>query len=527
MTQLQISIHQINFNLPSGAKLFHDLTLSLTKRKIGLVGRNGIGKSTLLKLILGEFLPQAGSIRVQGKLGYVPQHFSIFPESTIKSFLMDEWQDESRLRKTLMIFGLDAIPDHRQLKNLSGGEMTRLLLVKTLLSDADFLLLDEPTNHLDQSARQALYRAIQEWRGGLIVVSHDRTLLNFMEEIVELNSLGVTSYGGNYDDYRKQKDIENAARENQLQDAKKLMQKTKQTIQSSREKHEQKKSYGRELRRSGSIDKLTANSKKGRSERTQSKLLIKEERLMDHAEEKLQSAKEGVEILDEIHVDLAKTYVPNGKIMVEIQDLSFSYQDAKEILIQDFDLKIRGHERIALAGDNGSGKTTLIKLLLSILQPTQGKIYLGTSRVSYLDQGAILLNPDLSVIENFLVLNPNAKENDAYRCLAEFLFKNKAAHKIVKTLSGGEKLRALLASVLMANQPPELLILDEPTNHLDLNSVRSIESILKNYQGAMIVISHDQCFLENIKINRVIEAPLNKSRNVERQRQAQAPAPKP
>ena len=147
--------------------------------------------------------------------------------------------------------------------------------------------------------------------------------------------------------------------------------------------------------------------------------------------------------------------------------------------------------------------------------------------MSYLDQGAILLNPDLSVIENFLVLNPNAKENDAYRCLAEFLFKNKAAHKIVKTLSGGEKLRALLASVLMANQPPELLILDEPTNHLDLNSVRSIESILKNYQGAMIVISHDQCFLENIKINRVIEAPLNKSRNVERQRQAQAPAPKP
>ena len=138
----------------------------------------------------------------------------------------------------------------------------------------------------------------------------------------------------------------------------------------------------------------------------------------------------------------------------------------------------------------------------------QGKIYLGTNYVSYLDQNASLLNPELSILENFLDLNRDAKENDAYRCLAQFLFKNKATHKLVKDLSGGEKLRALLACILMAKHPPQLLILDEPTNHLDIHSIESIESALKHYEGAMIVISHDQKFLKNIGIEKTISAPF-------------------
>ena len=532
MTQPQILINNISFYLPTGKVIFDNLTLSFSQYKTGLVGRNGVGKSTLLKLISGELSLTSGSIQVDGTLGIVPQNTALPENITLAAFLEceekinalhritagsvdendfvilnDEWDIEERVRKWLDIFGLSHIPYHRSVTMLSGGETTRLFLAKVFLSDADFLLLDEPTNHLDATSREQLYQAITEWKGGLVVVSHDRTLLNFMEEIVELTSLGAKSYGGNYDDYAEQKEIEKAAHEQQLNDAKKLMQKTKNTIQGSREKHEQKQSYGIALRRSGSIDKLTANSKKGRSERTQSKLLIKEERLIKQAETQLQSAKEKIEINEEINIELPATKVPNGKIILDIQDLNFSY-DANKNIIQGFNLNLQGPARLALAGDNGSGKTTLVKLILNQLQPQSGKIYIGTEHVRYLDQNASLLDADLSILDNFLKLNPDATENDAYRSLAQFLFRNVTAHKSVKDLSGGEKLRALLACVLMSNQPPQLLILDEPTNHLDISSIKSIESALNHYQGAMIVISHDKIFLNNIGIEKVITAPF-------------------
>lgn len=534
MSQPQILINQMSFNLPTGKTLFDKLALAFSRRKTGLVGKNGVGKSTLIKLILGELCYHSGSIHIEGKLAYVPQSLSISPEITIAKLLgyeekihalqritqgsidecdffvlNEDWDIEERIKKQLALFSLGSIPYHRQLKMLSGGEITRLLLVKAFTSDVDFLLLDEPTNHLDYTARKQLYNAIQQWQGGLIVVSHDRALLNLMEEIVELTTLGATCYGGNYDVYADQKVIENTAKKLQLHDAKKLLGKSKHTIQSSREKHEQKQSYGRELRRSGSIDKLGANSKKGRSERTQSKLLIKEERLINQAETQLQSAKEKIEINEEIYVDLPATKVPNGKIILDIEHLSFSYPDATNMIIQNFNLTLQGPKRIALVGDNGSGKTTLIQLILKQIQPQAGKIYIGTDHVSYLDQHASLLNPQLSILENFLQLNPDAKENDAYRYLAQFLFRSALALKLVRDLSGGEKLRSLLACVLMSSYPPQLLILDEPTNHLDLDSIKSIESALKNYQGAIIVISHDERFLDNIGIEKIVYAPFN------------------
>ena len=533
MTQPQILINQMSYTLPTGDILFNDLSLIFSQTKIGLVGRNGIGKSTLIKLILGETRPYSGSIHVEGKLAYVPQNLFISSDATIAGLLgyeekinaiqrifqgsidehdfiilNEEWDIEERLQKQLNMFGLNNYPLNRPLKMLSSGEITRLLLVKAFVSDADFLLLDEPTNHLDRTARQQLYSAIQQWPRGLIIISHDRTLLNLLDEIVELTTLGASCYSGNFDDFVTQKAIEKAAKEQQLSDAKKLMQKNRAAIQASREKHEKKQSYGKELRRSGSIDKMAADSKKGRSERTQSKLLIKNERLIHQAETQLQSAKEKIEMYETIHVDLPATNVPKGKIILEIENLRFSYANAKDNLINDFSLKLQGPERVALAGDNGSGKTSLIKLILGELKPQAGKIYLGTNYISYLDQNTSLLNPDMSILDNFLRLNPDAKENDAYRCLAQFLFRNVSVLKYVKDLSGGERLRALLACVLMSNHPPQLLILDEPTNHLDLDSIKGIESALKNYQGAMIVISHDENFLNEIDVEKMVCVPF-------------------
>lgn len=528
-----IRIHQLYYSLPNNKPVFSDLSLAFSHHKIGLVGKNGIGKSTLLKLIVNEITSQSGAIHTDTTIAYIPQNPVIPAHLTVAGFLgveqqiqalhrimqgsiderdftliNEEWNIEESLQQQLSLFGLESIPYHRFLHTLSGGEMTRLFLTKLFYSDANFLLLDEPTNHLDILARKQLYQAIAQWNRGMIVASHDRTLLNLMEEIVELNTLGVAHYGGNYDFYIEQKTLEKASSELALHDAKKLLHKTNHTIQASREKHAQKQSYGRQLRKSGSIDKLSANSAEGRSERTQSKLLIKEKRLLEQAEKSLTSAREKIEISHEINVTLPNTTVPNGKTIVAMDNITFSFSGSANPIINNFTLKIQGPERIALAGSNGSGKTTLVKLLLGELTPQHGTLYLGTEHVSYVDQHAHLLNPELSVLQNFLNLNPETTEQYAYQCLAQFLFRNIAAKKLVSALSGGEKLRAILACVLLSQHPPQLLILDEPTNHLDLSSLASIESALIHYQGAMIVISHDQKFLENIGIESMIYAPF-------------------
>lgn len=521
----QILIHQLTFNLPNGQSLFSDLSHAFTQQKTGLVGRNGIGKSTLIKLIMGQLTPHSGAIQTVGRVIYVPQDPQIQSEMTVASFLgfadkiaafdrieqgsiderdfttlNEDWLVKHRLQEQLAALGLHTIPHDRPLTCLSGGEITRLLLTQAFFAEADFLILDEPTNHLDQHARLQLYETIATWQGGLIVISHDRALLNCMTEIVELSTLGLARYGGNYDAYNEQKTIETAARELVLQDSKKQLHKSKQTIQLTRERHEQKQSHGRKQFLTGKIDRMSANSKRGRSERSQQKMLVKEERLLNTAHEQLQAAQAQIEMTQEINVDLPATHVPNGKMIVDIEALSFAYPESDKPIINGFNFKLQGPSRIAVVGDNGSGKTTLIKLILGELTPQRGTIHLGTTRINYLDQNASSLNPNTSILENFMRLNPETTEFEAYHSLAQFLFRNVATRQLVKNLSGGEKLRALLACVLMSQNPPQLLILDEPTNHLDLSSIASIESALKNYQGAMIVISHDSHFLKQIGV---------------------------
>lgn len=532
-SQPQILLHQIDYSITTDKPLFTALSLSLdAEKKVGLVGRNGMGKSTLFKLIMGELSPQAGSIQVNGTLAYCPQTGCAPASATVADMLGvrekldalarilggsisekdfqivgDDWMLTEHLHQQLNAFNLAFLSLDHPIQDLSGGEKTRLRLAKAFLANADWMLLDEPTNNLDASARKHLYELIAAWDKGLLIISHDRTLLNGMDQIIELTSLGVKSYGGNYDHYLEQKTLMQEAAQHDLLAAKISLDKSRQSIQLTRERSEQKRSQGRKLFTTGKIDKLFANSQKGRCERTQSRHVKQNENMLGNAEKKLDEAKANIEITPEIQVSLPKTYVPSGKMLVEMEELTFAHANTHPI-IQQFNLLIAGPERIAFAGCNGSGKTTLVKLMLGKLMPLSGKLHVGTTRVSYLDQQAMTLHPDLSILDNFLLLNPDARLNDAYAALATFLFRNTATHQLVNQLSGGEKLRAELACALMSTNPPQLLILDEPTNHLDLDSITSIESALNQYQGAMIVISHDQSFLDRINITRFIHAPF-------------------
>lgn len=534
----RIIIHQLSYLLSSGKSIFSSLDLVINKRKVGLIGENGIGKSTLLKIIAGELKPLIGTVETQGKVAYLSQCFQEDSKITVATFLgvqaklhaleqilqgdldesnftilNDDWSIKDRIKMHLAEFNLASLELQREIKTLSGGEMTRLRLVKIFSDDAQILLLDEPTNNLDRETRYLLYHALAKSETLQLIVSHDRTLLSNVDEIIELTSLGVFRYGGNYQHYLEQKTIETSAKIKQLEDAKKHLHLSEQSIQSSYEKHEQRRAKGKKLRKLGKVDKLAANSAKGRSERSQRRLVIKKDQMLEEARQQVELAKKKVEIGEEIKVDLANTSVPYGKIVLKLNEVNFAYSGRS--LFENFNLILQGPERIGLRGENGSGKTTLIKLILGQLKAQSGTIYCGVKHISYLDQQANLLLPELTLLDNFLRINPAATEQDAYYALAQFLFKHTQVLKKIENLSGGEKIRAALACILMSTTPPQLLILDEPTNHLDLKSIISLESILNCYQGALIVISHDDSFMVNIKIEKIFESAgyflINKS----------------
>lgn len=230
----QILINHLSYAIGPDRLLFNDLNLSLGNEKTGLIGRNGIGKSTLLRLMMGSIEPDSGSVRRLGIIAYCSQQ----PE---------------------------------EITTLSGGEITRLNLAKAFASDADFIILDEPTNNLDEAGRGDLYALVTRWRKGLLIVSHDRDLLNLMDQIIELTTLGPKIYGGNYDLYHAEKNLQQSAAEHNVLVAKQALKKTRSSAQTTRERIEQKASQGKQLFKSGKIDKLFARAQQGRSEKTHGK----------------------------------------------------------------------------------------------------------------------------------------------------------------------------------------------------------------------------------------------------------------
>lgn len=524
-----ITVHNLSWNLPTGESLFKNLSFSLNNEKTGLIGKNGVGKTTLIRLILGELQPSSGTIKVNCKLAYLPQNFKFLENALISDVLgvtaklqalnniaagsidpkdfeiiNDDWNIREKITIQLTKLGLGYLGLNRAMNSLSGGEVTRIVLANLLLQNPDYLILDEPTNNLDYESREALYQAINEFSGGILVISHDRKLLSLVNQIMELSPLGLKFYGGNFDFYLEQKALDKAAKEQQIKDANKTLKKTKIEIQKSQEKLQQREKQGNKLRKEGSQSKLLLDAMKEKSEHTAKRLAIKAAKMQQNAEEDLRAAKAQINEEKILHIDLTKTNVPNNKMVIDIENLSFNYQNSPSI-INNLNFKLFGPKHVALSGRNGSGKTTLLRLIIGEIKPAKGIIKIGVLHIAYLDQQAKLLDQNKTILENFKIYNPESSENECYAKLAQFLFRNEAARKKVIDLSGGEKLRAALACVLMAKNPPQLLLLDEPTNHMDLESIQSIEDALKNYQGAIIVISHDATFLENIGVDEYLK----------------------
>lgn len=517
-----VTISKLCYSGPEGQNLFTNIDLTFGPVRTGLVGRNGVGKTTLLRLITGALTPTSGSVTVSGRIGMLRQQVQpadgetiadLFGERSMMTQLQRaaqgrasalelaeaDWTLEARLESALAQIGLAASP-MTPLSELSGGQRTRAALAALMFDEPDLIQLDEPTNNLDVEGRSVVRNLLAGWRGAAIVISHDRALLEQMDAIVELTGLGATSYGGNWSFYRSRKAEELNAAQHDLDVAGRQVKELARKAQVARERQDRRDSGGKKKAARGDMPKIVAGGLKRRAEETAASLDRLAERQGDAAAEQVQAARERIEVLTPFAVNLHSSGLPSGKTVLRAEGLTGGY-DPERPIIRDFSLELIGPERVAIKGANGAGKTTLLGLLLGSLVPQHGGVQIGGA-IANLDQQVSLLDRDETILENFQRLNPDSSINECRAVLAAFKFRNDAALQTAGTLSGGELLRAGLACVLGGREPPILVVLDEPTNHLDIELIEVVEAGLRAYDGALLVVSHDFAFLENIGITR-------------------------
>jgi len=509
----------VGFAWPDGGDVFDGLDLAAGVGRTGLVGANGAGKSTLLRLLTGELTPTRGSVTVSGAVGYLPQNITLQRERRVDDVLGiagvraalsaiesgdtaaehfavigEDWDAEERARATLDRLGLGRVTLDRRVGELSGGETVLLTLAAVLVRRPDVLLLDEPTNNLDLDARQALYRAAESWRGVLVVVSHDRALLERMDTIAELYRGKARSFGGNIADYEAALAAEQEAAERLVRSAESDLRRQRRELSEARVKLDRRERYGRKMEETKRLPKMVANARKREAQVSAGKHRNLQIDRVRQAEERLDAAEEAVRDDDEIRVDLPATAVPARRDVLILDDVRPRFQPAVT-------LHVRGPERIALVGPNGAGKTTLLQTITGELPPVAGRARLAVP-ARLLPQRLDVLDPALTVAGNVARFAPHASPNAIRANLARMLFPGRRADQAVATLSGGELFRATLAALLLAEPAPQLLMLDEPTNNLDMPSVRHLTEAVRCFRGALLVASHDVPFLRELGLTR-------------------------
>lgn len=532
-----IILQDITYLHPNRDLLFADLNVTINKQdKIALIGNNGAGKSSLLNIMAGHLPLSKGAVKTDSRPYYVPQIFGQFNDYTVAQALQieeklqalkeildgqasaenlavldDDWAIEERCKAAFAHWKLDEVSLEQKMESLSGGQKTKVFLAGIRIHQPEIILLDEPSNHLDTRSRNILYEDIVSSRKTLVVVSHDRTLLNLLNVVFELDQRGISVYGGNYDFYAAQKRLEKETLSQALKNKEKAFRKAKETEKEALERQQKLDARGKKKQEKAGVPTIFMNTLRNNAEKSTSRMKGVHAEKTSAISEELTLLRKDLPDIDKMKMDFDSSALHKGKILVEAKELNFGYQELP-LWKQGLNFQLKSGERLSVKGGNGSGKTTLIKMILGQLEPQSGKIERADVRWIYMDQDYSLIDPELQVYEQAQQFNSGAlQEHEIKIRLNRFLFTKEDWDKPCKALSGGEKMRLMLCALTIRNQAPDMIILDEPTNNLDLQNIEILTAALNEYEGTLLVISHDEYFLNQINVERSIDLGYTKT----------------
>ena len=541
---MSISIQQISYIHPDKEVLFSDLNFAISKgQKLGLVGNNGCGKSTLLQIIAGQLSPSSGVIVRPDDLYYIPQHFGQYDSLTIAQALQierkqqalhailsgdasnenfvildDDWNIEERSIAALDLWGLGQFTLSYPMNLLSGGEKTRVFLAGMDIHHPSVVLMDEPTNHLDSSGRQRLYDWVEKCHSTLLVVSHDRTLLNLLPEICELEKHQINYYGGNYEFYKEQKTLMQEALQQRIEEKEKALRIARKVARETVERRDKQNVRGEKNNIKKGVPRIVLNALQGKSEKSTSKLNSTHQEKAEKLTGERNQLRSSLSPTAILKTDFNSSSLHTGKILVTAKEINFGYHpnsdssdiqdnnDFKQQLWQTpISFQLKSGDRLRIEGVNGSGKTTLLKLITGQLQPQKGNLTRMEFTYVYLNQEYSIIDDRNSILEQaYAFNNRNLPEHEIKIILNRYLFPASEWDKSCRKLSGGEKMRLAFCCLMISNNTPDMFILDEPTNNLDIQSIEIITATIKNYTGTVIAISHDDYFIQEIGIEQRI-----------------------
>jgi ATPase subunit of ABC transporter with duplicated ATPase domains len=509
-----ITLTDVGLTWPDGSAALRGITGRFGTGRTGLVGANGSGKSTLLRLIAGELAPTSGRIRASGDVEYLPQTLTLATGTTVAGLLGiaeklaalqaiergdvaerhfdtlgDDWDLEARADEALREIGLGAADLDRRVSEVSGGEAMLIAIAGTRLRRAPVTLLDEPTNNLDGDARARLADLVRSWPGTLVVVSHDTALLELMDDTAELYDGRLTFFGGPYSEWRAHLEQEQSAAAQAARAAEQVVRTEKRQRIEAETKIARRERAGLKAKANKVAAPIVMNQWASNSQVSSGKLRTGIDEKIRSAKTALDEAEARVREDVRIRIDLPDPDVPGARRIAELRGTDRTYV-------------IQGPERVALVGGNGVGKTTLIESLFGSRGRDGGHAggALLTDRVGYLPQRLDGLDDAASVLDNVRASAPAVAPGEVRNRLARFLLRGATVERQVGSLSGGERFRVALARLLLADPPPQLLILDEPTNNLDLTSVDQLVDALRAYRGALLVVSHDEAFVDRLDL---------------------------